>query len=115
MNGLQAFAVLIFVLLYMPCVATFAAEKRELGSTWLAVGNMALQTLIAYLLATLVFQLGNLFLSPNWLDYLILGIVLVLFAAAIVYLIVKGGCHSKECEGCAFAESCHKKERKKKE
>ena len=113
MSGLQAFSVLIFVLLYMPCVATFAAEKRELGSTALAVGNMALQTLIAYLLATLVYQLGNLFLSPDWLDYLILSIVLLLFVAAIVYLTVKGGCRNAECAGCAFSASCRKKGKKK--
>ena len=108
MNGLQAFAVLVFVLLYMPCVATFAAMRKELGKTWMAVLYMFLQTLIAYLLATLIYQLGNLFLSPSWLHSLILSIVRVLFACAAIYLLLRGGCWNKECEGCALASSCHK-------
>ena len=108
MSGLQAFSVLVFVLLYMPCAATFAAMRKELGKTWMAVLYMFLQTLIAYLLATLIYQLGNLFLSPSWLDYLIFSIVLVLFACAAIYLLLRGGCRNKECEGCALASSCHK-------
>ena len=102
MNGLQAFSLLIFVLLYMPCIATFAAERRELGSTWMAVGYMALQTLVAYVAATLVFQVGNLFDNPSWLDITIVCVVFAALIAAIIFLIVKGGCRSKECEGCAY-------------
>ena len=99
MNGLQAFSLLIFVLLYMPCIATFAAERRELGSTWMAVGYMALQTLVAYIAATLVFQVGNLFDNPSWLDITIVCVVFAALISAIIFLIVKGGCRSKECEG----------------
>lgn len=112
MNGLQAFSLLIFVLLYMPCIATFAAERRELGSTWMAVGYMALQTLIAYVAATLVFQVGNLFDNPSWLDITIVCVVFAALIAAIIFLVVKGGCRSKECEGCAYYSECSKKRKK---
>ena len=57
---LSAFAFLCFSLLYMPCVAAFAAARRELGSTVEAVSVMAIQTGIAWLAAFCVFQAGTL-------------------------------------------------------
>ena len=49
-------------ILYMPCVAAFAAAKRELGSWWQAVLAAAYQTGSAYLAALLVYQLGRIFI-----------------------------------------------------
>lgn len=46
----------------MPCVAAFAAAKRELGSWWQAVLAAAYQTGSAYLAALLVYQLGRIFI-----------------------------------------------------
>ena len=60
---LSAFAFLTFVLLYMPCFAAFAATKRELGSWKYAVLTALYQTAVAYLAATLVYQVGSLFLG----------------------------------------------------
>lgn len=61
MNGLQGFSVLVFILLYMPCVATFATIKRELKSTSKAVLFMIIQTLIAYIISMMIYQIGSLF------------------------------------------------------
>ena len=61
MTSFSAFCLLLFILLYMPCVATFAAMRRELKSTVLAISFMLGQTLIAYIIATIVFQIGSLF------------------------------------------------------
>lgn len=61
MTTLQSFALLIFILLYMPCVATFATMTKELHSTKMAILFMVLQTLVAYIVATIVFQVGALF------------------------------------------------------
>lgn len=61
MTTFQAFTLLIFVLLYMPCIATFAAMRRELKSTSLAIFFMFSQTLIAYVIATVIYQIGSLF------------------------------------------------------
>ncbi len=58
---LSAFAFLVFVLLYMPCVAAFAATKRELGSLRYAVLTALYQTVTAYAAGTLVYQIGSLF------------------------------------------------------
>lgn len=59
---LSAFAFLCFTVLYMPCVAAFAATRRELGSLKQALATVAFQTGVAYLVALLVFQVGSLFI-----------------------------------------------------
>lgn len=55
---LSAYSFLVFVLLYMPCVATFAAVRRELGSLSQAILMMAAQTGIAYFVAFIVYRVG---------------------------------------------------------
>ncbi|MDC5697672.1 ferrous iron transport protein B [Intrasporangium calvum] len=52
-------AFLVFILAYTPCVATLAAQKREVGLRWTAVG-IGVQLAVAWLLAVAVFQLGRL-------------------------------------------------------
>ena len=56
----SAAAFLVFTLLYMPCVAAFAAIKREIG-TKDAVGAMAFATGIAWVIAFIVYRIGILF------------------------------------------------------
>lgn len=58
---LSAFAFLVFTVLYMPCIATFAATKRELNSMWHAILAVTYQTVVAYIVAFLFFQIGSLF------------------------------------------------------
>lgn len=57
---LAAFSALTFTLLYMPCMAATAAIKRELGSTKNAVLAMIYQTVLAWLVAFTVFNVGKL-------------------------------------------------------
>lgn len=57
----SAFAYLCFTVLYMPCIAAFAATRRELGSIRQALGAVGYQTMVAYLVAFLVFQIGSMF------------------------------------------------------
>ncbi|HIR36169.1 MAG TPA: ferrous iron transport protein B [Candidatus Faecimorpha stercoravium] len=57
-----ALSFLTFTILYMPCVAAFAASKRELGSLKSAIGAAAFQTGMAYVTAILVYFVANLFL-----------------------------------------------------
>ncbi|MCQ3937087.1 MAG: ferrous iron transport protein B [Chloroflexi bacterium] len=54
---LSAAAMLIFVLLYVPCVATLGAIKHEFGVSW-AVTSAVYQTVAAWLAALLVYQGG---------------------------------------------------------
>ncbi len=59
-STLAAVSYLIFVLLYMPCVAAFAAMRREMESGTVAFLTVFSQTGVAWLLATAVYQLGRL-------------------------------------------------------
>ena len=59
-SPLSAFSFLAFTILYMPCVAAFAASKRELGSMKEALLTAAYQTLVASLAALVIFQVGSL-------------------------------------------------------
>lgn len=52
-------AFLVFLLAYTPCVATFSAQRREIGLRWAAFG-MGMQLVTAWVLAVLVFQIGRL-------------------------------------------------------
>ena len=55
-----ALAFLIFVLLYMPCVAAFSAIRHEMNSWKWAIGTVAFQTGVAWVVALMVYQFGTL-------------------------------------------------------
>jgi ferrous iron transport protein B len=54
---LAAAGLLVFCLLYTPCVAAIAAIRRELGNKW-ALGIMAFQCVVAWLCAFVVRLVG---------------------------------------------------------
>ena len=58
---MAAYAYLIFILLYFPCIATIAAIKNETGS-WRWAGFAACYTtVVAWCVSALVYQIGSLF------------------------------------------------------
>ena len=59
---LSGYSFLVFTLLYMPCMSAFATIKREMGGWRWAFGAAAFQTILAYLTAMAVYQVGSLFL-----------------------------------------------------
>ncbi len=58
LKPLSAAALLVFCLLYTPCVAAIASIKRELGGKW-AFGIVILQCGVAWLAAFLVYTIGS--------------------------------------------------------
>jgi ferrous iron transport protein B len=56
--GVAAVAFMVFLLAYTPCVATLAAQHREIGMRWTAFG-VVVQLLVAWALAVVVFQVGR--------------------------------------------------------
>ena len=58
---LAAYAYLIFILLYFPCIATIAAIKNETGSWRWAFITAAYTTIVAWIVSAGVYQIGNLF------------------------------------------------------
>ena len=78
-----AFAYLLFILLYLPCVATSAAISREANIKW-ALFSGAWSTGLAYLTATNFYQLSHYSQHPLssslWLASYILVIIAVYFS-----------------------------------
>jgi len=59
---LAAYAYLIFVLLYFPCIATIAAIKGETGSWRWALFAAGYTTLVAWIVSAAIYQIGSLVL-----------------------------------------------------
>lgn len=61
-GALNAFSMMVFCLLYIPCAATLATIKKETNSwKWLGIA-VAFQLLVAWGLSTLIYQIGGLFI-----------------------------------------------------
>ena len=54
---LSALSLLIFVLLYVPCVATLGAIKHEFGTSW-ALTSAVYQTVVAWVVSFIIYQSG---------------------------------------------------------
>ena len=61
-TSLSAYAYLLFILLYFPCIATIAAIKNETGSWRWATFAALYTTIVAWIVSMAVYQTGSLFL-----------------------------------------------------
>lgn len=85
---LGAFSYLLFILLYTPCVAAMGAIKNEVGTRW--AGFAATWSFfLAYLAATLCFQVGN-FLATPFISSIYIVAVFIGFAGVYFWLKHKG-------------------------
>lgn len=91
---LGAFAFLLAVLLYMPCVAAISAIYRETSAAWAAFAA-AWTTGLAYSAAVFVYQLGTFARHPAASSLWVGGIVLA-FTGAVVALRLLGGRRPQE-------------------
>ncbi len=60
---LATISFLLFILIYFPCVAVFAAIKKESGSIWWALLMIFYTTALAYLVSFIVYQVGSIFIQ----------------------------------------------------
>lgn len=58
---LNAFCLMVFCLLYIPCFATLATIRRESGSWKFTIAAAAFQLLVAWLVSFAIYQIGGLF------------------------------------------------------
>lgn len=76
---LGAFSYLLFILLYSPCVSALGATYKETGTRW-TIFSVLWTTFLAYSLATIVYQLGQISVSPvsavSWIS-LFVGLHLI--------------------------------------
>lgn len=60
-GALNAYCLMLFCLLYVPCVATMATIKKESGSWAFTIKMILFELVLAWAVSTLVFQIGSLF------------------------------------------------------
>ena len=58
-TAVNAYALMVFCLLYTPCIATIATIKRETQSWRWTLGMVMFQLVLAWSAAFLVFQIGS--------------------------------------------------------
>ncbi|MGA1873159.1 MAG: hypothetical protein ACMUHY_05760, partial [Thermoplasmatota archaeon] len=58
-NSLTSMGLMVFTLLYMPCIATIGAIKQETGSWKWTLFSVGYSTLLAWLAAFLIYQGGR--------------------------------------------------------
>ncbi len=83
-----AFAYLLFILLYFPCVAAFGAMIREIGRQWALVGALW-ATGLAYTSATVFYQLSTFTQHPVY-SLAWIGISAMILFASVVMLFKTG-------------------------
>ncbi|MEN9434533.1 MAG: Fe(2+) transporter permease subunit FeoB [Pseudomonadota bacterium] len=83
-----AFAYLLFILMYFPCVASTGAMYREVGRRWTLLG-IAWSTGLAYGVAVLFYQLATFSRHPIQSFSWVIGISLVF--AVVVYMLYRAG------------------------
>lgn len=100
-----AYAFMVFNLFSAPCFGAIGALRRELGSTKKMLKVVCLQTFFAWVLATIVYQVGKLFEGGvfNWAN-----IVIILAIIAIVAFIIIRGIRNKKkgCATCPYCDNC---------
>jgi len=87
-SQLGAFSYLLFILLYTPCVAAMGAIKNEVGTRWAGFAALWSFTL-AYLAATLCYQIGTIFVTPLSSSIIII-LALLTFVGIYFWLKHKG-------------------------
>ncbi len=58
----NAYALMVFCLLYVPCTATMATIRREVGSTKITLGIVLFQLAVAWVVSFIAFHIAGLFL-----------------------------------------------------
>ncbi len=77
-----AFAYLLFVLLYSPCVATIGAIRREAGAHW-ALFVVAWTSTVAYITASSFYQISTFVRHPVFSSLWLASVIL--FLVALIY------------------------------
>lgn len=101
----SAYAFMVFNLFSAPCFGAIGAMQRELGSTKRMLKAVLFQTTCAWILATLVYQIGSRIENGtfNIANVLIIGAILI---AVISICISKFKKKKDGCASCPYCDSC---------
>lgn len=101
----SAYAFMVFNLFSAPCFGAIGAMKRELGSTKKLLKAVTFQTLCAWLLGTIVYQIGSRIEKGtiNIADIIIILAIAIIVAFIIIRAINK---KNKGCSDCPYCNKC---------
>ena len=107
----SAYAFMVFNLFSAPCFGAIGAMQRELGSTKKLLQTIGFQTILAWILASIVYQVGS------RIEKGIFSIADLLIASAIAIIVLwilikQGKRKNKGCIECPYSNTCKEKEKK---
>ena len=88
-GAMSAYSFMIFNLLCAPCFAAMGAIKREMNNAKWTLGAIGYMCLFAYVIATIVFQLGGLITGEA--AFSIWTVVAIALLAGLLYLLFRKG------------------------
>lgn len=104
----SAYAFMVFNLFSAPCFGAIGAMKRELGGTKKMLKAVVFQTTLAWILATIVYQIGSQIETGklNLANTVVIGIILLI---VITIILSKIKHKNSECSCCPYCRTCDKK------
>ena len=110
-SSVTALSFLTFSALYTPCIAALATMRKEYGNKMMII-SLVYQFVLAWIVALIVNVLGNLILGNKASIEYIIGGIIVVIAASILFKMFKKTSNSSGCSGCSScpsSSSCHTK------
>ena len=103
----SAYSFMVFNLFSAPCFGAIGAMKRELGGNRKMLKAVTFQTVFAWLLAVIVYQIGSRIEngSINIANILVGGTI---FLVVVFVLVRMFGKKESECASCPYCDSCKK-------
>ena len=104
-SAASAYAFMVFNLFSAPCFGAIGAMRRELGSTGKLLKAVLFQTGIAWVLATIVYQVGSRLSGVNLINVIIICAILLAVILAIRHIAKTKG---NDCADCPSCKMCGK-------
>ena len=103
----SAYAFMVFNLFSAPCFGAIGAMKRELGGTKKMLSAIAFQTIFAWILATVVYQIGS--RIENGTFNLANSFVITIIVTIVILILSRNEkSNNHECKNCPYSNSCKK-------
>ncbi|MBR5824428.1 MAG: ferrous iron transport protein B [Paludibacteraceae bacterium] len=108
-NGAVALSLMLFVLIYLPCIGTLVTIKHETGSWWWAVFVAIYTIVLAWVVSFVVYQS----IIHNVWQEVVVGCILLLVSIYIALRIIRkmrnsnsdspcSACSASGCHGCPY-------------
>lgn len=103
----SAYAFMVFNLFSAPCFGAIGAMRRELGGTKKMLKAVAFQTICAWILASIVYQIGSRIESGilNIANVIVGGIIIAIIVGIVISKTSK---KDEECSSCPYCNTCQK-------